>query len=108
MVRDVLQASGYRGLLPAGVVLTGGTALLAGIAEVTSRVFEMPVRVGSPTDLEGLVDTISSPAYATSVGLVRWAIAHGASGEVPYQERVGSGTSDFSGRLRGWLKAFLP
>jgi cell division protein FtsA len=108
MVRDVLESSGYRGLLPAGVVLTGGTAQLAGITDVTSRIFEMPVRVGVPTELEGLVDTISSPAYATSVGLVRWAIAHGAPMEAPRQERVGQSPTELSSRLRGWLKAFLP
>jgi cell division protein FtsA len=108
MVRDVLQASGYRGLLPAGVVLTGGTAQLPGIADVTSRIFEMPVRVGSPGELEGLVDTIGSPAYATSVGLVRWAITHGSPGETPYQDRVGPGPNEIYGRLRGWLRAFLP
>ncbi len=108
MVRDELQSSGYKGLLPAGVVLTGGTALLAGIADVAGRVFQMPVRVGSPGDLEGLVDTIGSPAYATSVGLVRWALNHGASGDAPFPDRLGQGSTEMYGRLRGWLKAFLP
>ena len=108
MVRDELRASGYKGLLPAGVVLTGGTAQLAGISEVASRVFEMPVRVGSPSELEGLVDTISSPAYATSIGLLRWALNHGISGDTPYPDRLGQGPTEIYGRLRGWLKAFLP
>src|SRR5207253_3018668 len=44
MVRDELQASGYKSLLPAGVVLTGGTASLPGIADLAAQVFEMPVR----------------------------------------------------------------
>src|SRR5205807_1695917 len=57
MVRDEFQNSGYQGMLPAGVVLTGGTAQLAGITDVASRVFGMPVRTGAPSDLEGLVDT---------------------------------------------------
>ena len=109
MVRDVLHESGYKGLLPAGVVLTGGTAQLAGIADVTSRIFEMPVRVGSPTDLEGLVDTILNPAFATCVGLVRWSLAHGVPGETQYhQDHPGQGPNEVVGRLRGWLKAFLP
>jgi cell division protein FtsA len=108
MVRDELQTSGYKGLLPAGVVLTGGTAQLAGIADVASHIFEMPVRVGSPSELEGLIDTICSPAYATGVGLLRWGINHGAPDGASYPDRVGHGSADIYGRLRGWFKAFLP
>jgi len=108
MVRDELQRSGYQGLLPAGVVLTGGTAQLAGLTDVAAHVFAMPVRIGSPSELEGLVDTISNPAYATSVGLVRWAMQHGPSGEILHDDRRGQSSSEMYGRLRGWLKAFLP
>jgi cell division protein FtsA len=108
MVRDELSSSGSKGLLPAGLVLTGGTAQLAGIADVAARVFQMPVRVGAPSDMEGLVDTIGSPAFATSVGLVRWAFDRGVAGESAFQERQGQGPTELYGRLRGWLKAFLP
>lgn len=107
MVRDEFQNSGYQGLLPAGVVLTGGTAQLAGITEVASRVFGMPVRIGAPSDLEGLVDTVTNPAYATSVGLLRWALQHGPTGDMTYDDRR-QNPSEIYGRLRGWLKAFLP
>lgn len=108
MVLDELHASGYKGMLPAGVVLTGGTAQLAGIADVAARVLQMPVRIGSPTDIEGLVDTIGNPAFATSVGLVRWAFDRGISGEGASVERQGQGPTELYGRLRGWLRAFLP
>jgi cell division protein FtsA len=107
MVRDELERSGYQGLLPAGVVLTGGTAQLPGIAEVASHVFGMPVRVGAPNELEGLVDTVTNPAYATSIGLVRWALQHGPAGDMVYDDRRQPSTEIY-GRLRGWLKAFLP
>jgi cell division protein FtsA len=108
MVREELHNSGHKGLLPAGVVLTGGTAQLAGLSHVAARIFSMPVRIGSPTDLEGLVDTIANPAYATSVGLVRWSLTHGPAGEVLYDERHQPSPNEIYGRLRGWLKAFLP
>jgi len=75
---------------------------------VAAHVFAMPVRIGSPSELEGLVDTISNPAYATSVGLVRWAMQHGPSGEILHDDRRGQSSSEMYGRLRGWLKAFLP
>src|SRR5687767_9643709 len=67
-----IKRSGYDGLLPAGMVLTGGTAALPGIKRVASDVLNMPVRTAQPENLLGLVDRLSSPAYSTSVGLLRW------------------------------------
>jgi cell division protein FtsA len=68
-----IKRSGYDGLLPAGVVLTGGTSLLAGIHTLASEVLGFPARVAQPDDLNGLVDQLFSPAYSTSVGLLYWA-----------------------------------
>ena len=62
--------SGYEDLLAAGVVLTGGTAMLEGIAELTEKQFNMPARRGYPTRIGGLTDIVNSPLYATGVGLV--------------------------------------
>jgi cell division protein FtsA len=70
-----IKRSGYDGLLPAGLVLTGGTAALPGIKHVASDVLNMPVRTAQPENLLGLVDRLNSPAYSTSVGLLRWAMS---------------------------------
>jgi cell division protein FtsA len=67
-----IKRSGYDGLLPAGMVLTGGTSLLPGIKRVASDVLNMPVRGAQPENLTGLVDRLNSPAYSTGVGLLRW------------------------------------
>ena len=56
--------------IPAGVVLTGGTAEMRGIVELAEGLFGCPVRVGKPRHIGGLVDVVSSPMYATGVGLV--------------------------------------
>lgn len=72
-VLQEIKRSGYDGLLPAGVVLTGGTSLLPGIRELASDVLGLPVRIAQPDDLNGLVDQLYSPAYSTSVGLLKWA-----------------------------------
>ena len=69
-----IKRSGYDGLLPAGMVLTGGTAALAGIKRVASDVLGMPVRTAQPENLSGFVDRLNSPAYSTGVGLLRWAL----------------------------------
>ncbi|MBM4327919.1 MAG: cell division protein FtsA [Deltaproteobacteria bacterium] len=55
-----------------GVVLTGGTVAIEGICELAEQIFDLPVRVGYPTGISGLVDIVSSPVYATGVGLVLW------------------------------------
>jgi cell division protein FtsA len=67
-----IKRSGYDGLLPAGMVLTGGASALPGIKRIASDVLDMPVRVAGPENLLGLVDRLNSPAYSTSVGLLRW------------------------------------
>src|SRR5512138_3594061 len=74
LINQEIRRSGYDGLLPAGMVLTGGTSLLPGIRRTASEVLGMPVRTGQPDHLVGLVDRLNSPAYATSVGLLHWAL----------------------------------
>lgn len=69
-----IKRTGYDGLLPAGVVLTGGTSQLPGIRKVASEVLNLPSRVAAPQNLHGLVDQLVGPAYSTSVGLLHWAL----------------------------------
>jgi len=67
-----LPQSDYAKLIPAGIVLTGGSANLPGIAELGSEISRLPVRVGAPLNLFGITDTLADPAYATAVGLLVW------------------------------------
>ncbi|MGZ6266694.1 MAG: cell division protein FtsA, partial [Candidatus Limnocylindrales bacterium] len=60
------------GILPAGVVLTGGASQLAGAAAFGREVMNMPVRVAGPTGVGGLTDNIMNPAYSTAIGLLYW------------------------------------
>jgi cell division protein FtsA len=73
LVRQEIKRSGYDGLLPAGVVLTGGTSQLPGIRQVAADVLRLPVRQSGPDDLRGLVDQLHSPAFSASLGLLHWA-----------------------------------
>lgn len=73
LILQEIKRSGYDGLLPAGMVLTGGTSSLPGIKYIASHALGMPVRTAQPGNLIGLVDKLDSPAYSTSVGLLRWA-----------------------------------
>lgn len=72
LVRQEIKRSGYDGLLPAGLVLTGGTSQLPGIRELAVEVLQLPVRTAGPEELRGLVDKLQSPAYSASLGLLEW------------------------------------
>jgi cell division protein FtsA len=101
LVHQEIKRSGYDGLLPAGIVLCGGSADLAGIRDVARDVLGLPVRIGVPHDLRGLVDALGRPAYATSVGLLQWALRRDL-GKVARPRR----SEGF--KILDWLKAFLP
>lgn len=103
MLAEVRRA-GYDGLLPAGIVLTGGTAALRGIAELGRDYTQLPVRVGYPRGVGGLVDAISGPAYAASVGLLLWSYAAGSTEE--HEERQAG--LPLWRRLWDWLRGFMP
>lgn len=70
LMRKEILRSGYEDSLGAGVVLTGGGALLDGLTDLGEREFKLPVRRGSPIGVGGLVEVVNSPAYATAVGLL--------------------------------------
>jgi cell division protein FtsA len=71
MVQKEIKRSGYDGLLRAGAVITGGCAQIPGVCEVASSVFGFPVRLAKPEKMTGMADSLRSPAYSTSVGLLR-------------------------------------
>lgn len=70
LVRDELQRGGFDGIIPAGLVLTGGGARLKGLPELAERMFNLPVRMAVPKGLEGMPEELSQPEYATVVGLL--------------------------------------
>ncbi len=67
-----LPRSDYESLVPAGLVLTGGSSNLSGMETLGREILRLPVRVGIPTHITGITDAIRDPAYATSVGLLLW------------------------------------
>ena len=105
LVLQEIKRSGYDGLLPAGVVITGGASQLRGLRELGRQVLGLPVRVGGPQNLSGLVDAIDSPAYATAVGLLLWAQRLGDRASMPNGRQRGP---DFSARLGNFFRKLLP
>jgi cell division protein FtsA len=104
LIRAQLRRSGFAHLVPGGLVLTGGTALLAGIAPYAAERLGIPARTGAPEHISGVTETVRGPAYSTAVGLV----------QIGAQDRSGlsllrgaNGGRGAVGRLRGWVRAVL-
>lgn len=74
MVGEEIKKSGFGGVTPAGIVVTGGGALTQGLTNACKRTLSLPVRIGYPKGLTGLIDEIKSPAFATSWGLIEYGI----------------------------------
>ena len=70
LIQNELIRSGYEDMVNSGVVITGGSAELAGVTEIAEQIFNAPSRMGYPEDIGGLVEVVNKPMYATAVGLV--------------------------------------
>ncbi len=105
MAVDELKGSGFDGVLPAGVVLTGGAAQLKGVRELVQDVFKVPARIGQPEGLEGPIDSVTSPAYSTGIGLLKWVLAQPGELASGRSVRRKTGLGD---RLKGVVRTFLP
>lgn len=70
LTQEEIKQAGMEKALGAGIVVTGGTVLLDGVIDVTEQIFDLPVRKGIPTGLEGMAEVLSSPIYSTVVGLI--------------------------------------
>ncbi len=106
LIAEEVKRSGHGGMLPAGVVLTGGGARIGGAAELAREVFQMPVRVGSPQGVGGLMDQLSNPAFSTPIGLLLWGANH--AGMEPVGYTVGSPVGAGVGRVVDWIRGLFP
>lgn len=103
-----LKVTKLDGKFPAGIVITGGASYTVGIERVAKKVLKMPVRVGSPKGVTGLIDEIQNPAYASSVGAVLYGInAIKNSNVLSYEKGRGNITNKFS-KIFDKFKSFLP
>lgn len=83
LVGEEIKKSGFAGMTPSGLVLCGGGALTVGVVDCARRTLSLPVRVGIPEGVTGLVDDILSPDYATVCGLVKSGLKKGVGESRP-------------------------
>jgi cell division protein FtsA len=105
LIQREIAKSGFEGSLASGVVITGGSMLLPGAVEMAERSFGLPVRLGVPTHVGGIVDVINSPAYAAAVGLV----LHGMKRQERnvFRPRDDKILSKVKHRMSDWLSEFF-
>lgn len=96
-----LKNSGFEELMAAGVVLTGGSSKMEGVIDLAEEVFHMPVRLGIPAGVSGLVDVVRNPIYATGVGLLLVGNQYTRSGSG--RNRSDSGVSMWE-RMKSWFQ----
>jgi cell division protein FtsA len=105
LVRERIEAQGQLKRLGGGAVIVGGGALLPGAAELASDIFEMPVRLGTPQGLGGLIEEYSSPVYATAVGLVMGASQKDEGQALGRTHRAGG--QNILSKLKDWFQEFF-
>jgi cell division protein FtsA len=101
LVHREIQKCGYADLLASGVVITGGSTLLAGMPELAEEVMGLPVRRGMPRGIGGLVDVVKSPMYATGVGLVVYGARH--TDRSMFRIREENTYKKVKSRMKEWL-----
>jgi len=102
LVQGELRRSGFEELLSSGIVLTGGTAQLQGMAELGEEVFHLPCRVGAPSYAGGLADVVRNPRYSTAMGLLLHGRDQWLRGEAE-RDKV-RGITGVAGRMKLWFK----
>ena len=102
MVQAELGRNGYESQIVAGVVLTGGSSNMQGVVELAEEVFHVPVRVGVPQYVSGLVELVKNPIYATGVGLLLYGLRQQQDRTHP--KRIDSRASGVWNRMKSWFQ----
>lgn len=112
MIGLEIKKSGFGGQTPAGIVITGGGSLTAGIKESARRTLAMPVRIGLPTNIKGITDEVQHPAFSTAIGLIEYGIKNTGSRESSFKfsipGNIGFGASKMLKKVVNLVKSFIP
>lgn len=103
LVKNELDRSGFKDLIAAGMVMTGGASSVEGVIELAEMIFEMPVRLGRPQHVENLPDLINDPGYATGVGLLLYGL-HQQYDTKMHVSNVNHTFKNMFGKMRDWFQ----
>ncbi|NOZ54637.1 MAG: cell division protein FtsA [Gammaproteobacteria bacterium] len=102
LVLNELRRSGFEDLCAAGIVLTGGCSKMEGVIELAEEVFHVPVRLGIPGNVSGLVDVVRNPIYATGVGLLIYGSHQNQEGRRAQEAEWGA--QSLWQRMKSWFQ----
>ena len=100
LVQAELRRSGFEELIAAGIVLTGGTSKMEGVCELAEEIFHMPVSIGKPQGITGLIDIVRNPIYSTAVGLLLYGSETQTESISRPQEE---GATKFTDKVKKWF-----
>ncbi|MFH1536510.1 MAG: cell division protein FtsA [Patescibacteria group bacterium] len=106
MIKKELKQVEKDGMLPAGMVLTGGGSRLQGIVDLAKREFNLPASVGIPKDFATAIEKVNDPVYAVAIGLCIWGANVAGKNSVTFGKF--SSIGEVTGKMKGWFKSLLP
>ncbi|HDG98795.1 MAG: cell division protein FtsA [Deltaproteobacteria bacterium] len=106
LIHGDLVRSGYDDKISSGVVITGGSAELPGVPEIAEQIFNAPARLGYPRGINGLVEIVNKPMYATAVGLVLYGARNQKKGK-KFRIRDGNIFNRVMGTMKRWFKEVI-
>ncbi len=101
LVQSELRRSGFEDLIPAGIVITGGSATMEGVVELAEEIFHMPVRLACPQAVSGMTEVVNNPIYATGVGLLIYGFRQMDLGRAPVLK--GEEAPSLFERMKAWF-----
>ena len=112
LIFDEIEKSGFGQQIPSGLVITGGGSLTVGMLEAGKRVVGLPIRLGYPEKVSGLVDEVMDPQYSTTIGLLLYGMKDNLDGKDNFKN-FGKILKDFKlgnsiGSLKNFFKQFIP
>ncbi len=102
LVHEEVRSCGLEDQIAAGYVLTGGTAKMEGVVEFAEEIFQMPVRIGEPMEIQGLKEYVNDPIYSTVIGLLHYGLQ--AKEQVSTESKQNEGVTGLVARVAAWFK----
>ncbi|MFK5915473.1 MAG: cell division protein FtsA, partial [Woeseiaceae bacterium] len=102
LIHEEVRECGLEDQIAAGYVLTGGTAKMEGVVEFAEEIFQMPVRIGEPMELQGLKEYVNDPTYSTVIGLLKYGLQ--AKEQVHAERKPLNGFNELLNRVSAWFK----
>ena len=107
MVEKELKKISRSGLLPAGIVLTGGGAKLPGVVETAKATFKLPCHIGYPLEIVTAIDKINDPTFTTAIGLVLWGSELSGKPGTVFKGGFSSAKA-VTEKMNKWFKSLMP